>query len=291
MKPVRPAPGIRGQYGAAEATPISWSCPSSFVKRLFQLDFSAGFVRHTLNYLFHKLTDVVTDVFPVILVISFFQIFVLQKPFPDPGKLLFGVILVILGLFIFIQGLETSLFPLGERMANQFALKGDIWWLVLFGFALGFSTTIAEPALTLISGKAGQLAAEAGAIRNEKNAIAGYVFGLRLSVAFAVGLAIAIGIIRIVKGWPLVWFIMAGYCLIALLTLYAPQPIIGLAYDSGGITTSTITVPLVTALGIGLASSVRGRSQVLDGFGLIALASLTPIIFVMGYGILMHRII
>lgn len=247
-------------------------------------------MQQTLKNLSRKFASVFTDILPVILVISFFQIFVLQKPFPNLEKTLFGIVLVIIGLFIFIQGLEIALFPIGERMANQFAAKGNIWWLILFGFALGFSTTIAEPALTIIAGKAGQLAADAGAIRNEKSAIADYVMGLRLSVAFSVGLAIAVGVVRIIKGWPLVWFISAGYCLVVLLTLYAPKPIIGIAYDSGGITTSTITVPLVTALGVGLASSIRGRSPILDGFGLIAMASLTPIIFVMGYGILIYGV-
>ncbi len=230
------------------------------------------------------------DVVPIIVVISFFQLAIIQKPFPHLSQTLLGVLLVVTGLFIFILGLESALFPIGEKMANEFALKGNPWWIIFFGFALGFSTTIAEPALTVIAGKAGALASGAGAIANEKESIDNFVLGLRFTVAFSVGLSIAIGVIRIMKGWPLIWFIMGGYTLIVLATFFAPKEIIGIAYDSGGITTSTITVPLVTALGVGLATSIRGRNPMLDGFGLIALASLCPIIFVLGYGILIYGV-
>jgi hypothetical protein len=198
------------------------------------------------------------DVLPILLVITFFQLVIIQKPFPHLKETIFGFILVVLGLFIFIQGLENALFPIGERLAVEFAIKGNVYWIVLFGFTLGFATTIAEPALTVISQKV---------------------------TAFSVGLAGAIGVIRIIKGWPLVIFILTGYSLIVLTTFFAPKEIIGIAYDAGGITTSTITVPLITALGIGLATSIRGRNPIIDGFGLIALASLMPILFVMFYGI------
>ena len=230
------------------------------------------------------------DVFPIIVVIAFFQLAIIQKPFPHLDQTILGIFLVVIGLFIFILGLESALFPIGEKMADDFALKGNVWWIILFGFALGYSTTIAEPALTVIAGKAGNLAAGAGAIKNTESSIANFVLGLRICVAFSVGLAIALGVLRILKGWPLIWFIFGGYLLIVLTTFFAPQEIIGIAYDSGGITTSTITVPLVTALGVGLASSIRGRNPMLDGFGLIALASLTPIIFVLGYGILTYGV-
>ncbi len=242
----------------------------------------------TVRYFLKKLFSAFKDVLPIILVIAFFQIFVIQKPFPNLQETLLGVVLVIIGLLIFIEGLETALFPLGERMANQFAVKGNLWWIIFFGFALGFSTTIAEPALTVIAGKAGQLAAQAGAIGDTPETIKRYVLGLRITIALSVGLAIAIGVVRIIKGWPLIVFILVGYALIVILTMFAPDKIIGIAYDAGGITTSTITVPLVTALGVGLAASIRGRNPLLDGFGLIALASLTPILFVMLYGILIH---
>jgi hypothetical protein len=228
------------------------------------------------------------DVLPIIVVIAFFQLAIIQKPFPDLTQILLGVVLVIIGLFIFILGLESALFPIGEKMANEFALKGSSWWIIFFGFALGFSTTIAEPALTVIAGKAGSLAAQAGAIENNINSISSYVLGLRFTVAFSVGLAIALGVVRILKGWPLIWFIFVGYTLIVITTFFAPREIIGIAYDSGGITTSTITVPLITALGVGLSTSIRGRNPLLDGFGLIALASLSPIVFVLAFGVLVY---
>ncbi len=161
----------------------------------------------TVRYLLKKLFSAFMDVLPIILVIAFFQIFVIQQPFPNLQETLLGVVLVIIGLLIFIEGLETALFPLGERMANQFAAKGNLWWIMFFGFALGFSTTIAEPALTVIAGKAGQLASQAGAIGDTPENVNLYVLGLRITIALSVGLAIAIGVVRIIKGWPLIVFI------------------------------------------------------------------------------------
>jgi len=239
----------------------------------------------TLRLLLLKFLQAFSDVLPIILVITFFQLVIIQKPFPHLQETIFGFALVVTGLFIFIEGLENALFPMGERLAVEFAIKGNVFWIVLFGFTLGFATTIAEPALTVISQKAGQIAARTGAIAPTTSSIDQYVWGLRLTTAFSVGLAGAIGVIRIIKGWPLVIFILVGYTLIVVVTFFAPKEIIGIAYDSGGITTSTITVPLITALGIGLATSIRGRNPIIDGFGLIALASLTPILFVMLYGI------
>jgi hypothetical protein len=244
----------------------------------------------TLRLLLFKFSQSFLDVLPILLVITFFQLVIIQKPFPHLKETLFGFILVVIGLFIFIQGLENALFPIGERLAVEFAIKGNVYWIILFGFTLGFSTTIAEPALTVISQKAGHIAAEAGVIDRAKESIADYVWGLRLTTAFSVGLAGAIGVIRIIKGWPLVRFILGGYSLIVVATFFAPKEIIGIAYDAGGITTSTITVPLITALGIGLATSIRGRNPIIDGFGLIALASLMPILFVMLYGIFIFGI-
>lgn len=242
-----------------------------------------------LRQSFLKLFSAFLDVFPIIFVIFLFQVFVIQKPFQNLQETLFGVMLVIFGLFLFIQGLETALFPIGERVAIQFADKGNPWWIILFGFTLGFSTTIAEPALIVIAQKAGEAAVMAGAIEETNASLSSFILGLRLSIASGVGLAGALGVIRIIKGWPLVWFILPGYALIVLATLFAPPSIIGIAYDAGGITTSTLTVPLITALGIGLATSIRGRNPITDGFGLIALASLTPILFVMIYGILILK--
>ncbi len=237
-----------------------------------------------LKILFKRFLSVIFDIFPLLLVIFIFQTFVIQKPFPHLEQTIMGIGLVIIGLFLFIMGLENALFPLGEGIANQFAQKGNVFWLLLFGFTLGFSTTIAEPALTIIASKAGNLAADSGSISSDDSSISFFVYGLRLTVASAVGLATAIGVLRIIKGWPLIWFILTGYGLIVLTTYFAPEQIIGIAYDSGGITTSTITVPLVTALGIGLAVAIKGRNPMSDGFGLIALASLTPILFVLLYG-------
>lgn len=169
-------------------------------------------------------------------------------------------------------------------MARALALKGSLFWLMAFSFALGFSTTIAEPALIAIAKEAGRIAASAGLIADDANTMDNYALGLRLSVAISVGLAIVIGVLRILKGWPLYYLIIGGYILVMLMTVVAPEEIIGLAYDAGGVTTSTITVPLVTALGIGLANVIKGRNPLLDGFGLIAFASLLPMVFVMGYG-------
>ena len=244
----------------------------------------------TLRLLLFKFSQSFLDVLPILLVITFFQLVIIQKPFPHLKETIFGFVLVVIGLFIFIQGLENALFPIGERLAVEFAIKGNVYWIVLFGFTLGFATTIAEPALTVISQKAGNIAAEAGVIDRAQESIDDYVWGLRLTTAFSVGLAGAIGVIRIIKGWPLVRFILGGYSLIVMATFFAPKEIIGIAYDAGGITTSTITVPLITALGIGLATSIRGRNPIIDGFGLIALASLMPILFVMLYGIFIFGI-
>ena len=226
------------------------------------------------------------DLTPIVCVIVFFQLFVLQKPMPNVLELIEGVALVAIGLTLFIQGLELGLFPVGENMAYAFAKKGSVIWLLIFAFCLGFGTTVAEPALISVANEAAIVAANGAVIENNLAAKANYAQGLRLTVAFSVGLAIMIGVMRIIKGWAIHYLIIIGYLLVVLMTMIAPNWIIGIAYDSGGVTTSTITVPLVTALGIGLASSIKGRNPMIDGFGLIAFASLTPIIFVMLYGLL-----
>jgi hypothetical protein len=232
------------------------------------------------------LASSVRDLLPLVLVVAFFQLGVLQQPLPAFGDLLLGFLLVWLGLAFFIRGLEQALFPLGESIAYAFARKANLFWLLMFAFALGFGTTIAEPALIAIANVAAQVAAGGGVIENHEAALASYALGLRLTVAFAVGLAILIGVLRIIKGWPIQYLIIGGYAGVIIMTAFAPPEIIGIAYDSGGVTTSTVTVPLVTALGIGLAESIKGRSSMIDGFGLIAFASLTPMIFVMAYGVM-----
>jgi hypothetical protein len=226
------------------------------------------------------------DLTPIILVIAFFQLAVLRQPFPDLGEVLGGLVLVTLGLALFVQGLEMGLFPLGQSMADAFARKGVLAWLLTFAFALGFGTTVAEPALIAVAGEAAEAAAEAGVVATDEDAMDRYATGLRYTVALSVGVALILGVIRILKGWPIQYFIVGGYLLVVVLTPLAPEEIVGVAYDSGGVTTSTVTVPLVTALGVGLASVIRGRNPLIDGFGLIAFASLTPIIFVLVYGML-----
>ncbi len=224
------------------------------------------------------------DLTPIVLVISGFQVFVLKQPIGELLVLTEGALLVVFGLTLFIYGLELALFPMGEALAYALAQKGSVAWLVAFAFLLGFGTTIAEPALIAVAGEAADAAATAGAIVNSDNARGQYALGLRLTVALSVGVALILGVIRIISGWSLPKMIISGYAIVVMLTLFAPEETVGIAYDSGGVTTSTITVPLVTALGVGLASSLSGRNPMTDGFGLIAFASLTPIIFVLSYG-------
>jgi len=224
------------------------------------------------------------DLAPIILVVAFFQLVVLQQPFPEPGKIFIGLIAVVVGLALFIQGLELSLFPLGESMAGALMRKGNLAWLLFFAFALGFGTTVAEPALIAVSNEAARISATANVIPDSMESKSDYAFGLRMTVAISVGASLLVGVIRILKGWSLHYLIIGGYLTIVGLTQFAPKEIIGVAYDSGGVTTSTITVPLVTALGIGLSTVVKGRNPMIDGFGLIALASLFPIAFVLLYG-------
>jgi hypothetical protein len=228
----------------------------------------------------------IRDLLPIVLVVAFFQIVVIQQPFPELGRILAGCLLVVLGLAFFVRGLEQGLFPIGESLAYAFARKGNLFWLLLFAFALGFGTTIAEPALTAVADEAAIIAADGGVIARSEQAMAEYALGLRITVAFSVGIAIVAGVFRIVRGWPIQYLIIGGYLGVVIMTTFAPPEIIGIAYDSGGVTTSTVTVPLVTALGVGLAESIRGRNPMIDGFGLIAFASLTPMIFVMAYGML-----
>lgn len=224
------------------------------------------------------------DLLPILLVVIFFEFVVLEQSLPNISRLLTGVLFVILGLTFFIHGLEQGLFPIGESMAHAFAKKGSVFWLIVFAFSLGFGTTVAEPALIAVAAEASDVAASGGMIEATAKSKLSYANGLRYTVALSVGIAIVIGVVRILKGWPIQWIIIGGYLLVVIMTMFAPKEIIGIAYDSGGVTTSTITVPLVTALGVGLASSIKGRNPMIDGFGLIAFASLTPIIFVMAYG-------
>jgi len=228
----------------------------------------------------------VRDVLPIVAVIFGFQLFILKKPIPHLSRIVKGFVLVVLGLGFFLEGLEAALFPLGRLMAQQLtdpafisgggpgAVPGwwDYHWVYLFAFAIGFSTTVAEPSLLAVAIKANQVSA--GTIG---------IWGLRIAVAIGVAIGIALGVYRIITGTPLYWYIITGYVFVLLQTLVAPRMIIALAYDSAGVTTSTVTVPLVAALGLGLAGTVPGRNPLLDGFGLIAFASLFPIMSVLAY--------
>ena len=238
-----------------------------------------------LAVLARRTAGALRDLAPIILVIAFFQIVVLQQPFPNLVGIAGGLLCVIAGLTLFIQGLESGLFPLGEALAQAFARKGSVIALLSFAFCLGFGTTVAEPALIAVASEASEVASAAGAIPDDDGARADYAFTLRMVVAVSVGTAIVLGVVRILKGWPIHRLIIGGYVLVTVMTAFAPDEIIGVAYDSGGVTTSTITVPLVTALGVGLAASIKGRNPMIDGFGLIAFASLTPMIFVLAYGV------
>lgn len=243
-----------------------------------------------IRYIGGRLRQSTMDLMPIILVIAFFQLVVIRQPLPQLGEMIFGTLLVILGLSMFIEGLEMALFPIGEEMAQALSRKGSLAWLLLFAFALGFSTTVAEPALIAISKEAARVAMLGGLLEQDPKVLNSYALGLRYTVAFSVGFAILLGVLRILLGWPIQYLIIGGYVVVMLMTTVAPQEIIGIAYDAGGVTTSTITVPLVTALGVGLATVIRGRNPLLDGFGLIAFASLVPMIFVMGYGIIIFGV-
>ena len=246
-----------------------------------------------LQQFLNTILSTIVDVAPIIAVIFGFQLFILKQPIVNFRKIALGLLYVLLGLSLFLVGLDQALFPLGKLMAQQLTdptfIQGGItaverslqWydykWIYLFAFAIGFSTTVAEPSLIAVAIKA--RAVSGGAVG---------VWGLRIAVGLGVAIGITIGAFRIVTGTPLHYYIIAGYCFVIVQTLYTPKLIIALAYDSGGVTTSTVTVPIVAALGLGLASSVEGRSALIDGFGLIAFASLFPIITVMGYAQFAH---
>jgi hypothetical protein len=228
------------------------------------------------------------NLLPIVVVISVFQVFVFRESVFGLLSMAIGGFLVVAGLTFFIFGLRLALFPIGEGIAHSLAKKGSVFWLVVFAFALGFGTTIAEPALIAVAGAAAEVAAGAEAIASSVEAKDSYAQGLRMTVASAVGFALVLGVIRILANWSLPIMIIGGYILVVLITTFAPDEIVGVAYDCGGVTTSTVTVPLVAALGVGLATSVKGRNPMIDGFGLIAFASLTPILFVLVYEIIVQ---
>lgn len=223
------------------------------------------------------------DISPVLVVILFFQVVVLQRPVSDLAGLAQGAILVVVGLTLFVYGLEVALFPVGDALAYALAARGSFVWLLAFAFLLGFGTAVAEPALTAVAVEAAKVAAAGGSIADSETARSHYALGLRLVTGFAVGVGLVLGVTRIVFGWSLAKIIVTGYLLVIVVTFVAPPEAVGIAYDSGAVTTSVITVPLVTALGIGLASSLADRNPITDGFGMIALVLITPMVFVMLY--------
>ncbi len=237
--------------------------------------------------LFQTFVGTIVDVVPIVAVVMAFQLLVIRRPLPRPRRLALGVVYVLVGMALFLAGLERALFPLGRLLATELTdfslvpggpapgLSAEwyhYYWVYLFAFAVGFSTTIAEPSLIAVAMKASQVSG--GAIQ---------ALGLRVAVAIGVAVGITVGTYRIVSGTPLHYYIIAGYVVVMLQTLRAPRLIVPLAYDSGGVTTSTVTVPIVAALGLGLAAAVPGRSTLLDGFGLIAFASVFPIMTVLAY--------
>ncbi|MCY4016429.1 MAG: DUF1538 domain-containing protein [Gammaproteobacteria bacterium] len=231
---------------------------------------------------FSTLLATLRDIVPIVLVVVVFQFAVLRRSLANPARILAGFVFVVLGIALFLIGLEAAIFPLGRGMAEQLITQatagaaGGGWlmygWIYLFAFAIGFSTTMAEPSLIAVAIKAGEISG--GSVG---------VWGLRIAVALGVAIGITLGVYRIIYGLPIHWFIIAGYILVVIQTAFAPREMVPLAYDSGGVTTSTVTVPLVAALGLGLASAVPGRNPLIDGFGLIAFASLFPIIAVLAY--------
>jgi len=236
----------------------------------------------------YDLLILLRDVLPIVAILFGFQILVLRRSIKNPARVAMGIIFVLLGLTLFLEGLEMALFPIGRLMAQQLTAPEFIYdsavgalgpvnwldylWVYAFAAAIGFATTVAEPALLAVAIKANQVSGGTITVR-----------GLRYAVAIGVAVGVAIGVFRIVTGTPLHWYIISGYVVVIIQTAFAPRLMIPLAYDSGGVTTSTVTVPLVAALGLGLAETIPGRSPVLDGFGLIAFASLFPIMAVMAY--------
>lgn len=240
-----------------------------------------------INFL-SVLIETIKDVAPVIILVFFYQFVILKKLLPNPIKIILGLILVIVGLTMFLIGLERALFPIGNSMAEQLSspkfVTGTSWysyyWIYLFSFLVGFSTSVAEPSLIAVAIKANEVSG--GSIPAK---------GLRLTVALGVALALVIGAFRIISGTPLFYFVIICYIIVLILTVFAPKQLVPLAYDVGGVTTSTVTVPVVAAIGLGLSSTIPGRNPALDGFGMIALACLFPIITVLGYAIVIELII
>ena len=230
-----------------------------------------------LREFLHILQHAFRNLLPIIAVVAFFQLVIMRQLPNDLLPMAFGLLVVVLGVALFLQGLELGIFPIGKNLSNEFAKKGSLSLLMVFGFSLGFAAVVAEPALIAVAAQA-ELISE-----GRVNALT-----LRLLVALSVGAVVALGVVRIILGHSLHWYMIIGYVLVVAVTFFAPEEIVGLAYDSGGVTTNIVTVPLIAALGIGLATSIRGRNALAHGFGLVALAVMVPMISVQLYGILVY---
>ncbi|MCH8478821.1 MAG: DUF1538 domain-containing protein [Wenzhouxiangella sp.] len=228
-----------------------------------------------LTELFHALIHAARNLLPIVLVVGVFQFLVLQQTPEGLGSMVIGLLIVVVGVALFLQGLEMGVFPIGKNLSDEFAAKGSLPWLMIFGFCMGFGAVIAEPALIAVAEQA-ELISQGRVDR----------LILRFLVAASVGLVVAVGVLRIILGLPLHWMMIGGYLVVVIVTFFAPAEIVGLAYDSGGVTTNIVTVPLVAALGLGLAASIRGRNPLIDGIGLVALAVMVPMITVQLYGII-----
>lgn len=231
-----------------------------------------------LQQFLHQLLHALKNLLPIVLVVLFFQFAIFQRMPSDPFSITIGLLIVAIGIALFLLGLDLSIFPVGKNLANQFARKGSLPLLMIFGFAIGFAAVIAEPALIAVAEQAERIS---------EGRVDGLV--LRLIVALSVGAVMALGVLRIILSWPIHWLMIGGYILVLLMTFFAPAEIVGLAYDSGGVTTNIVTVPLIAALGLGLASSIKGRNPLTDGFGLVALAVMVPMISVQVYGIWVYN--
>lgn len=240
-----------------------------------------------LHLVFDTVMTTVLDVMPIVLIIFAFQYLVIRRPMPHLKKLVIGFVYVLLGLSLFLIGLEQALFPMGKLMAQQLSdpafisggtstTPSELWtdyiWLLLFGASIGCASALAEPALIAVATKANQVSG--GAISS---------WGLRIAVAIGAAMGVTVGVLRIITGIPLQYIVIGAYVVVIIQTFFVPRLIIPLAYDSGGVTTSTVTVPVITALGLGLASTIPGRNPLMDGFGMIATTCLFPIITVMAY--------
>jgi len=228
------------------------------------------------------------DLLPILCVVALFQLLVIREPMPELERRIGGAISAFVGLTLFVRGLSTSIFPLGDRMADWLARRGSLTLLLGFGFAIGFGSTVAEPALSAVADQAALALTGMGAAGGDGGQAARFSLFLRYTVAVAVGIAVAVGVLRVVKGWPITWFVLPGYAMATVLALISQSALSAVAFDAGAAATSAINIPLMLALGVGLAAMIRGRNPLLDGFGLVALASLTPMVVVLLFSLVLE---